>query len=337
MKTIKYFSCGMAVLLTVTFTGRALPLQKGLVPNDAKWLLHVDLDNLRDSKLGTVIFNEVLAGKLAELKEQFKVDGQLILQKMHSVTAFGTDFQTGAKANGVLLFSAEEETQKIVEGLLAAQMLQGPEGVLKKLQQEPFALYSVTDQIFIAPRLGGYVVVSKSREQIEAVRGSLTGKAKPGAGDPFAGYAVVPNSFFFLAVAEGFNESAVIPPQAKILKMADGARVVLGEKADLLCLNLALKAKDAEIIQQIGQVLEGMKALVALGQSENKELLDIVQSTKVSNTEKVVTVNIEYPIAKVIGKLDGLSKHLQQSSGDSSRAKRKSHKSDQPEVEDPKQ
>ena len=59
-----------------------------------------------------------------------------------------------------------------------------------------------------------------------------------------------------------------------------------------------------------------MKALVSLSQSENKELMDLVQSTKVSTGDKVVTVNLEYPISKVMEKLDMLSEHLEEAMGD---------------------
>jgi len=247
----------------------------------------------------------------------------------------------GSKANGVLLFSGEEDVQRIVEGFLAAQILQNTNGPIQKLQQEPFAIYSLHDQIFLAPRVGGQIVVSKSRQQLEEVKEFLAGRAKgANRGEAFPGFAHVPNTFFFLAAAEGFNENPAIPPQAKILKMADAARIVLGEKGESIFLNLALKAKDPEIIQQIGQVLEGMKALVALGQSENKELLELVQSTKVATADKTVTVNIEYPISKVMSKLDGVSQHLQNALNDSTHGRpgkhksRKSKKADSPEAEE---
>jgi hypothetical protein len=228
-----------------------------------------------------------------------------------------------------------------VEGFFAVQILQNTNGPIKKLQQDPFPVYSVANQVFVSPRVAGQIVVSKSREQLEGFRNLLAGKDKTArAGNAFSDYAHVPNTFFFLAVAEGFNENAAIPPQAKILKMAEGARIVLGEKADLLFLNLALKAKDPEVIQQIRQVIEGMTALVALGQSENKELLELIQATKVSSTEKIVTVNIEYPLSKVMGRLDGGLKQLEKNLGKPGHVKSSKHQSDQStdaESPDPKQ
>ena len=344
---MKRFSYTLAVLLTFTASSRALPLQPGQVPDDAKWLVHLDVDNLRESKVGNVLIKDVLAKPLAKLKSEMKVDGELILKKLHSLTAFGNDFKAGPEANGVLVLSGEAETQKIVEGFLAAQILQNENGPVKKLQQDPFNLYSLHDQIFVSLQSTGQVVLGKSRTEVEKAISMLAGKTKPSnPSKAFSGYANVTNTFFFLAVAEGFNEKAALPPQADILKKATGARIVLGERADRIFANLALKAKDPEVIQQIQQVLEGMKALVLLGQSENKELLELVQSTKVSATEKLVSVNIEYPLSKIIDKLDGLAEHIQEAIGEPAKEnppkagktpKAESEKSTKPDATDKKQ
>lgn len=329
MKNMKYLAYTVAALWACATSALALPLQKEFVPADAKWLVHLDLDNFRESKLGETVLKDKLAEPLARLKAEAKVDVELILQKLHSITAYGMDFETGRKANGVLLLSGSEETRQIVEGFLAGQILQNTNGPIKQLQREPFNLYSVNDEIFVSSGPGGQILVSKSRDQLDEARKTLAGNGKKARGsDPFSGYASVPNTFFLLAVAEGFNENAALPPQAKILQMADGARIVLGEKAENLFLNLALKAKDSEVIQQIRQVLDGMKALIALGQSENKDLLELVQATQVASSEKIVTVNIEYPFAKAVGKFDEMSKHLGSKPAPAQHRKRDHRKSD---------
>jgi hypothetical protein len=220
------------------------------------------------------------------------------------------------------LLKGDEELRQIVEGFLAAQILQDTNGPVQKLQDRPFPLYSVNHEFVVCPGLAGQMLVSKSRKQIETARKTLiAGDRKSTAGDTLWGYAKVPDTFFFLALAQGFNESSALPPQAKILKMADGARIVIGEKAESLFLNLALQAKSAEVSEQIRQVLDGMKALVALGQSDNKELVELVQATQVAASEKMVTVNIEYPWSKAARKLEGMSKHSK-GPGESRRPKR---------------
>src|SRR5260221_1632522 len=213
MKAWKFLSSTPVLILARAAPSPALPLQQGLAPNDAKWLVHVDVDALRDSKVGNILIKDKLAAQIAQLKTDMKIDVELILQKLHSITAFGTDFQMGPEANGVLVLSGGEELRTIAEGFLAAQILQNPGGPIKKLQEEPFAIYSAHDQIFISPGLAGHVVASKSRAQLESLRDSLSGKTKTGgANEAFSGYAKVANSFFFLAVAEGFSENTSLPP-----------------------------------------------------------------------------------------------------------------------------
>jgi hypothetical protein len=75
---------------------------------------------------------------------------------------------------------------------------------------------------------------------------------------------------------------------------------VLGEKKGDVFVNIALKAKDSEVVTQIRQVVEGIIALGSLSHSENKELQDLIQSIKVTATEKVLSVNAAYPVDSLI-------------------------------------
>ena len=163
-------------------------------------------------------------------------------------------------------------------------------------------LYSIANEIFVSPDKGGVVVVSKSQRQIELARDMMAGKkAKLDSNKLFTSFPGVSESFFFLGVADAFSDAGGNPPQAKILQMADGGRIVLGEQRDQLSLNLTLRGKTAEVTKQIQQVIEGMVALVSLGQPDNQDLLQLAKSTKVSSTAEMVSLNVDYPVAKVLG------------------------------------
>ena len=77
----------------------------------------------------------------------------------------------------------------------------------------------------------------------------------------------------------------------------------MGETADQLSLNLDLRGKTAEVTKQIQQVLEGMVALISLGQPENEDLMRLARSTKVSSTPEMVTLMMEFPVAKALAML----------------------------------
>ena len=300
MKRIIY----LAVFLSVAAApGWSSPLQRELVAPDAKWLLHVDLENFRQTKLGTFVVHEVMEQALKEVKTNLKFDAVHVFSKLKSVTAYGSDYEMGKEAKGVVVVKTDVETRKALEGLLVAQILQNTNGPIRKVQNEPFTVYTMNNDIFASAH-EGILLLGKSRSQLERTHEIIAGKTRGlKNGKAFSDFPETPNGFFFLAVAESFGQNQNIPPQARILQMADGARIVLGERADNLFLNLALKGKTAAVTKEIQQVIEGMVALVSLGQSENKELMQLVKSTRVSGADRIVNLALEFPIADAIQKV----------------------------------
>lgn len=303
-----------ALALTIAFTAsvQSGSLSQKDVSADAKWLLHWDLDNLRNTQIGSFLTKEILEKqldqKLSELKSQLNATLDLDLKKIASITAYGTDFQKKPEANGVLMIQTGQNVEKIVDTLLGAIFAAVPDESarpVKKLQQEPFVVYAIgKDDLFASIHNQTILVLGKSRAQIEKARNVLLGKAPNLIGNnAFSGYPKLESSFFFLGIAEAFNDSANIPPQAKVLQMADGGRLVLGEKKDQLYLNLALRTKTQEVSNQIQSVVSGLIAFAALSQTDNKELQQLAQSIKVANDKNMVTVNLEYPVASALEKL----------------------------------
>ena len=297
-------------LLTVSTAVRADALENNQIPADAKWLLHLDLENLRKTQLGKFAMAH-LDKALEEAKAAIKMDLRPVLQKVSYLTAYGDDYAKGPQASGVLLVKMDAETQKILEGLIASQMLAAKDDSIKKVQQDASVLYSLKDELHLAIEPNHVVVVSKSQNQIEKARQVLAGKSpNQGKARAFSGFPATPNTFFMLAVAEAFNENSDLPPQAKILQMTDAGRIVLGEKTDKVFLELILRAKTKELVQQIQQVVQGMVALVSLSQVENPELIELANAINVTPQEKMVVINVEYSLAKIMNKLsEEMEKH----------------------------
>ncbi|MGO9200219.1 MAG: hypothetical protein ACLQM8_06710 [Limisphaerales bacterium] len=297
------------LLMLATCAGSALagPLAKENIDANAKWLLHLDVDQFRESRLGKFLIKDVLVKKMEEAKAGknnllTNLDAVKIIGQIHSLSAYGTSFETGANLNGVLLLQVEPETRKILEGLAAGLLLQG-DGTLTKTNEAGVDLYSVKDQLFVSPQDKGLILLSKSKAMIKEAMAVRTDKSKSLlASKAFTDFPPIADSFIVLAVAEGFQDNLPIPPEAQVLRKADGARVVLGETTGNLLLNVALKAKDPAVLKQIQQVVEGILALASLSQSENKELQQLVQSVKVVATEKAVSVTAAFPVDSIIAK-----------------------------------
>ncbi len=88
-----------------------------------------------------------------------------------------------------------------------------------------------------------------------------------------------------------------------MLKMADSLRLMLGEADSKLFANLALRAKDAQVGQQIQQVAQGLIALVTLSKSDNADLQQLAQALKVSQKDRLVVVELALPVDKITQKI----------------------------------
>jgi hypothetical protein len=311
---MKHQFASWAAFLAMALAAQADPLNKQHVAGDAKWLIHLDCDNLRRTQIGDFLLQNLLAPKLAEATGDLKFNLSNVVQRISSVTAYGTDFSIGPVPTGVLLINTDTETQKALEGLLVAQILANTNGPVKKLEGDGAqSVYSFANQVFIAPEKGGPIVISKSQAQLDATRELLAGKGPSLATSKNLNeFPVIANSFFFVGLADAASLPNSIPAQAKVLQMADGGRIALGEKEDRVFLDLALRGKTVEVTRQIQQVIEGMVALVSLGQPENAELTELVKSTKVAAADQVISISVNYPTSKVIARLkEGMAPKLQ--------------------------
>ena len=89
---------GVAVCSMVTSLSG--PFDKGLVARDAKWVVHLDLEAFRASKLGAHVVNDILQPKFAHSplsKHWWAVN----LTNVSSLTAYGPTFEKDGE--GVLI------------------------------------------------------------------------------------------------------------------------------------------------------------------------------------------------------------------------------------------
>lgn len=329
-----------AALLTVSsLTTHASPLQQEHVPGDSKWLLHLDVDAFRQGKIGKLVVDKLIESKLAELRTELPIQLDFSATNINAITVFGSEYdgkgEVSAKAEtapkssdenksdeakkegdqdakvsvevkgesgsrGALLIQTDKVTATKVHEIIKTNVMLG----LTKVDAK-YPLYKNKDDAFFSVRDNGLIIISKSAKDMESAQAVIEGKGDSiTKSKAFGTYPAITNSFFFLAVAESFNMGDHVPPQAKVLQQASGARIVLGETADKLFLQLALKTKTAEASQQIQQVVQGIIAMISLGQVEEPEIAQLVQSAKLSATDNMVTLGLELPIKTALAKIE---------------------------------
>jgi hypothetical protein len=234
---MKRIALMLPLFLSLLYPAVAGSIPKEEVSADAKWLLHLDGGQFRASKVGGYIITEMLEKQLSrpveEMKRNLKLDLDLgkILGGINSITIYGTDYQS-PQDHAVLLIRTSPEIEKILVGFLAGMALAGTNFPVQvtQTQEGSVSFYAMQNTAYCAVLPGKVMAVGRSREITEKAAKVLAGKAPAlTSGAAFGGFGDIKEAFFFLGVAEGFNAGPGLPPQAKLLQVADAGRVAVGE------------------------------------------------------------------------------------------------------------
>jgi hypothetical protein len=304
---MKYFTRILATLLLAApaFAG---PIQRQEVAADAKWLLHFDVDKLRSTPEGDYLVKELADRILDEPKAALKreADFDLDFTKANSITAYG-DYSS----NAVLLVKTDLDIEKLVDAALAQMVksnniLSWP--VVDKSVRDGILTYTFPDHASLWIRPDKIVLFSKLASSTEKANDVLAGRSANLTSSPtFSDFPDGQKTFFFFGAAEGFNSfpdlnppTGTNNPKAKILKLTESGRVVIGQDADQVFVNFALKAKTPQVVTQMQQVIQGMIALASLTASENDDVQLLTDSAKVSATGNIVSLNLNFPADKAL-------------------------------------
>ncbi len=307
---MKIFAYSLFVLI-LGATVLAGPLQKEEVAADAKWLLHLDVDKLRSTSAGDYLIREIADKVFAEPKAVMKQDTgfDLDLTKIRSITAYG-DYSAG---NSVLLLKTDLDVEKALNGALArivkeAKVESPPVG---KTVQDGTVTYTLRDRAVLSLRPDKITIFSQSAAANRKADDVLSGRsANLGSSPAFAEFPDAPKTFFFLGAAEAFNagldstseafSGGQNNPKARILKMTDSGRIVMGQEGEQLFLHVSLKAKTPEVVTQMQQVIQGMIALASLSQSGNEDIQALTDAAKVSTAGNIVNLSLSFPAEKAL-------------------------------------
>ena len=284
---------------------QAESLNKNYVAADTKWLAHLDVDALRGSQIGGKIFKSFLEKPIADLQAFVSVDlGREVYEKVNSITAYGTTFAGTPQETGVIIVKAEAQAQAALERLIDFLKTANPTAVAKE-EQEKGAIYTLNGTTYLALTPDQPWIISSSRDLVEAAQKVIRGQAKNLSSE--ASFPQLPGAALLQFAATSISSIAGVPEQARGVqeKLENGA-LWLTEGANQVTLDLALKAKSTEIAPQLKQVLDGLVGLVALSQSENADLQELVKGTKVTESGDTVQVKMQYSLAKVLIGIDSI-------------------------------
>jgi len=281
------------LIFLLVSTSWAVGPQEELIPADAKWVVHTDMEKLKASHLGTLIIDELnqkegLEDKLSIFADVF---GFNPLKDIEGVTLYGNDKNP---ENGVALIQAAFDTEKF----------------LRLLRQNPeYDIYDYGDHqihrwldekkniiqfgTFANKNLG---IISRSKEKVQSALDVVEGtRENLGSTQALGSLEEMPRGTFFTIAAENLTELTDGNPKAKVLKNAHGLAMFLGEVDKNIFMDIDITAADSETATQIQQVFLGIKAFLILNQEKNPKLADLAQAVKITVDGITTKLSLSYP------------------------------------------
>ena len=110
---LKLFAIAGALLIGIPVQGETL--ERSSVRANSKWVLHLDVDALRKSKIGGGIMAGIVTEQAKAVQKSANLDLPGIINGTHSITIYGADYESGKEGKGVLLWRGEGEIEQIAE------------------------------------------------------------------------------------------------------------------------------------------------------------------------------------------------------------------------------
>jgi len=296
----------LAVVLGLAAIGRAEPVDLKQVPADAKWLVHVDVDAMRESVVVQKAYQKCMEMHKEAAQRLDKIHNELGLdlrKDLHGVTVYGKDLD---KQHGVLIVHADVDQKRLLEKAPKA-----PDH--KVAQYGSHEIHSWTHKrgkeshtafgTLLQPNV---LVFAGSEAAIHAALDVLDGKS-PGITDeksPLAGRLPPGATLIVRASAVG--------PQVKcrIFKDADSLRITLGENKGESFYRARLTMKSPEAAEQVKAVVEGFKAMVGLTHGSDAAAMKLVNAVKVTTQDKTVRIAWSAPAEEVWTAIEKAAKEI---------------------------
>lgn len=315
---IAIFIAGLLFVNVAIFAG---PIDKGQVSKDAKWVAHLDNDQLGKSVIGGLIRQNLeQTGALAEMEDFNALFSFDPFVDINDITIYGREKD---KDKFVVIFDGnfdKEELLKIVPPDMQHEVINYGQSELHIWQGEAQANkrymgldlkydgeikletrqgeVQINDQV-VNPAIYGcfysdrLIVLSPSLDSIKSAIDVLNGTAENAGESDFIVDSYGNESIFFRAFVKGVGTIAGQEPKAAILQQTDTLELVIGESDGLFFVNVDLVTKSEEIAEAIGTMIEGILAFAVVASDNEPQVAELASKVTVLSIENSVQIRFE--------------------------------------------
>lgn len=303
-----------AALAVFPFTPSYAALDAKLVSADARWLIHVDFNLLRESEIGRELLAIAAKTHSTSTDGPVSIDFQKVLATIGKATAYGANLAPDEKLiDGTLIIEGTPDLRKIAEGYVAQTMLSAPNDITE-IKDLPFEAYSIPGDVFVGFPKEQIILVSKVKSQLARAHELYRGKGSSMAqASSSALRELIPQSrdSFLVAASTvpGETMTGEGGPQARLIKMAQAASLSLGEKNQQTFTTIKLVADSNDTADKLQKIVQGLVAMASLAHSDNKDLEQFMKSVTVDRQNLAVQLNAFYSSKGLIGMIQNMQQH----------------------------
>lgn len=246
-----------AILLFSAATLGAGELSPNQIPPNTKWLAHVDLEAMRSSETGRLVFERIEADHGAKLRAVKRMFSLHPLKDLRDVTMFGD----GRKDHAVLLLDGTFDREHIDDLLGAADDYKESDhhGVtVRSWKDKGITQFAA----FATPEL---IVFSRQEDLLRQELDTL--KANTTAADTSA---ILPAAGSKPLIAMGAKLSDIEMPKdaARMLQTASLLKLGASENNGRFSIEVRAEAADAKHARRVQRMLDGVMALAEAGNAD---------------------------------------------------------------------
>jgi hypothetical protein len=292
---MKVFTAGFAALTLMAAVAQAAPFDAKNISADAKWVVHVDVDAVRDSQIVKKSFETcpVLKNEAGKHFDKIVAELGLDLRKdLHGITIYGCDTD---KDHGVAIVFAKVNRKPLIEKAQKA-------ADHKLVKYGAYEIHTWTGKMGPETHTGagafyknGAIVLASSAKRVESAIAVLDGKS-PGLTDPkslLGGHVYTGSTVLLRSIA--------MPPEANhaVIREISAFRIAMGETKGKSFYRARVFMKSPEAAEQVKAINEGIKALASLHFSDDPAVMKLVDGLQTTVKDKTVSVRWDASTADV--------------------------------------
>lgn len=273
---------------------RAGSFQAANVPSNAKFVAHLDLQNIRTGKLGSFILEQLAAPEAKTKIDAFSAmigfDPRLDL---HGITLFGTSENPH---DAVLLAQGKFDAERL------AVLVKANDGYTSSTYggQTVHSWQDKEKGDRLVRRYGvilnnGLLAMSDGKHSVEALTDVLSQRSSSLAQANGAD-APIPSSDAGVIFSAAVDLSGIqnLGKDAEILKKAKGGNISIREQGGQFITQLQVTTSDEQTSNQLHAMMQGMMAFAQLNASNEPDLVKLLQavSTRVDGSRIQATVTL---------------------------------------------